>query len=119
MIAVIETGGKQYIVKKGDVITVDRLDETLDKHTFTPLLIADEDGGTKIGAPLVEGAAVHCTVREHVRDDKVRVFKMKSKKQGSRCSSTKNCQRAAPCSHRKGCGAVICSLVYHKSNRCS
>ncbi len=80
MIAVIETGGKQYIVKKGDVITVDRLDETLDKHTFTPLLIADEDGGTKIGAPLVEGAAVHCTVREHVRDDKVRVFKMKPKK---------------------------------------
>ena len=80
MIAVIETGGKQYIVKKGDVITVDRLDETLDKHTFTPLLIADENGGTKIGAPLVEGAAVHCTVREHVRDDKVRVFKMKSKK---------------------------------------
>jgi len=41
MIAVIETGGKQYIVKKGDVFIVDRLDETLDSHTFTPLLVSD------------------------------------------------------------------------------
>jgi large subunit ribosomal protein L21 len=92
MIAVIETGGKQYIVKKGDVFTVDRLDETLDKHTFTPLLIADEEGGTKIGAPLVEGAVVYCTVREHVRDDKVRVFKMKSKKHYHRTQGFRACQ---------------------------
>lgn len=80
MIAVIETGGKQYIVKQGDIITVDRLDESMDSHTFTPLLIADEKGGTKVGAPLINGAKVECKVREHTRGDKVRVFKMKSKK---------------------------------------
>ncbi len=53
MIAVIETGGKQYIVKQGDVFVVDRLDEALASHTFTPLLLAD-DTQTTVGAPLVE-----------------------------------------------------------------
>ena len=94
MIAVIETGGKQYIVKKGDIITVDRLDEAKDTHTFTPLLVAGEDGTTKVGAPLVSGASVECRVTEHTRGDKVRVFKMKSKKhyhrtRGFRASETK------------------------------
>lgn len=94
MIAVIETGGKQYIVKQGDVIIVDRLDETVDKHTFTPLLVADDKGATKIGAPLVDGAKVECKVTEHTRGDKIRVFKMKSKKHyhrttGFRAAQTK------------------------------
>lgn len=94
MIAVIETGGKQYIVKQGDIITVDRLDEALESHTFTPLLVADEATGTKVGAPLVDGAKVECKVTEHTRGDKVRVFKMKSKKHyhrtaGFRAAQTK------------------------------
>jgi large subunit ribosomal protein L21 len=93
MIAVIEVGGKQYIVKQGDVITVDRLDESVNNHSFTPLLISS-DAGTKVGAPLVEGATVSCVVRDHVRGDKVRVFKMKSKKhyhrtRGFRASQTR------------------------------
>jgi large subunit ribosomal protein L21 len=93
MIAVIETGGKQYIVRKGDIITVDRLDEAVNNHTFTPLLVATEDGNTTVGTPLVEGATVSCVVREHVRGDKVRVYKMKSKKhyhrtQGFRAAQT-------------------------------
>lgn len=79
MIAVIETGGKQYIVKMGDMITVDRLDESKDSHSFVPLLVAD-DGGTKVWDPLVPWAVVECRVVEHTRADKVRVFKMKSKK---------------------------------------
>ncbi len=92
MIAVIETGGKQYIVKQGDIFVVDRLDETLESHTFTPLLLSDT-AGTKVGAPLVEGAKVVCDVVEHLRADKVRVFKMKSKKhyhrtRGFRASQT-------------------------------
>ena len=53
MIAVIETGGKQYIVKQGDVFVVDRLDETAQNHTFTPLLISDGTR-TTVGAPFVE-----------------------------------------------------------------
>lgn len=53
MIAVIETGGKQYIVKKGDIFVVDRLDESVQNHVFTPLLVSD-DSGTKVGTPFVE-----------------------------------------------------------------
>ncbi len=93
MIAVIETGGKQYIVQKGDIIVVDRLDESLDSHTFTPLLVAG-DSGTQVGAPHIAGATVECRVVEHTRGDKVRVFKMKSKKhyhrtRGFRAAQTK------------------------------
>lgn len=92
MIAVIETGGKQYIVKQGDIFIVDRLDESLSNHTFVPLLVSDE-AGTKIGAPVLEWAQVICDVVEHLRADKVRVFKMKSKKRyhrtrGFRASQT-------------------------------
>lgn len=92
MIAVIETGGKQYIVKQGDVITVDRLDDTIEKHSFTPLLLS-VDGATTVGAPLIQGATVECSVRAHTRGDKVRVYKMKSKKhyhrtQGFRAAQT-------------------------------
>lgn len=92
MIAVIETGGKQYIVKQWDIFVVDRLDEALQSHTFTPLLLSD-DSGTRVGAPFVDGAKVVCDVIEHIRADKVRVFKMKSKKhyhrtRGFRASQT-------------------------------
>jgi large subunit ribosomal protein L21 len=92
MIAVIETGGKQYIVKKGDIFVVDRLDEALESHTFTPLLLSD-DSGTQVGVPLIDGAKVVCDVVEHLRADKIRVFKMKSKKhyhrtRGFRASQT-------------------------------
>lgn len=92
MIAVIETGGKQYIVKQWDIFVVDRLDEEVQNHTFTPLLVSD-NGQTTIGTPLVEWAKVVCDVVEHLRADKIRVFKMKSKKhyhrtRGFRASQT-------------------------------
>lgn len=91
MIAVIETGGKQYIVKTGDIFVVDRLDEALESHVFTPLLISDEIQ-TTVGAPLVDGAKVVCDVVEHIRADKVRVFKMKSKKHYHRTRGFRACQ---------------------------
>ena len=62
------------------------------KHTFAPLLISD-GSETQVGAPLIDGAQVVCDVVEHIRADKVRVFKMKSKKhyhrtRGFRASQT-------------------------------
>lgn len=64
----------------------------MQSHTFTPLLLSD-DSGTRVGAPFVDGAKVVCDVIEHIRADKVRVFKMKSKKhyhrtRGFRASQT-------------------------------
>lgn len=82
MIAVIEIGGKQYTVSPESTLVVDRQHlnegETL---TVTPLLVASEDGkDVKVGTPFVEGASVTLRVDSHQKGEKVRVFKIKSKK---------------------------------------
>jgi len=82
MLAVIELGGNQFIVRKGDIIEVKKQDEKEKAKISTPaLLISDEDGKeTKIGSPTVEGSNVELKVVEHYKAKKVRVFKMKAKK---------------------------------------
>ena len=82
MIAIIEIGGKQYTVTEKTTFTVDHQEAAVGaKMEFTPLLVADESGKTvKVGTPLVEGGKVVCHVDSHDKGDKVRVFKIKSKK---------------------------------------
>lgn len=82
MLAVIELGWNQFIVRKGDVIDVKRQDvEEGKKISVEALLISDEEGKeTKVGTPVVEGSKVELKVIEQFRGSKVRVFKMKSKK---------------------------------------
>lgn len=70
--AIFQTGGKQYRVKVGDVIKVEKLDATGDV-TFDHVLMA----GDKVGTPTIDGAKVVATVVEQKRDDKVLVFKKK------------------------------------------
>ena len=70
--AIFQTGGKQYRVKAGDVIKVEKLDATGDV-TFDQVLML----GDRIGTPTVDGASVVATVVEQKRDDKVLVFKKK------------------------------------------
>ncbi len=86
MIAVVEIGWNQYTVKKGDVIEVDLQEGAVDSSIDVPaLLIASPDGAdVKVGAPLVDGAKVSLKILEHIKGDKVRVFKMKAKKRYSR-----------------------------------
>ena len=68
--AVIATGGKQYRVKVGDVIKVEKLDA--DKTvTFDQVLML----GDKIGTPMISGASVTGDVLEQMRADKIIVFK--------------------------------------------
>jgi large subunit ribosomal protein L21 len=70
--AIIKTGGKQYRVKVGDIIKVEKL--AADKSVvFDQVLML----GDKIGAPLVAGAKVSGEVLEQTRADKVIVFKKK------------------------------------------
>ena len=77
MHAVIRTGGKQYRVAKDDVITVERLTgDAGTAVTFGEVLMV----GDKIGAPVVEGAAVKGEIVEQTRGDKVIVFKKKRRK---------------------------------------
>ena len=82
MIAVIRTGGKQYKVRQGDTLKVEKLDAEKDASVdFNEvLLVGDEDGkNLKIGAPLVAGAKVEATVMEQGRAKKIDVIKYKRK----------------------------------------
>ena len=79
--AVIETGGKQYRVAEGDVIYVEKLTaadgETM---TFDKVLAVVDEGVNVFGAPTVEGASVSGTVVKTGKGKKIRVYKMKPKK---------------------------------------
>ncbi|MFA4845880.1 MAG: 50S ribosomal protein L21 [Patescibacteria group bacterium] len=81
LLAVIHTGGKQYIVREGQEIKIEKLEvDSGASVTFDALLICDEDGSnTKVGTPSVGGAKVSATVQEHGRSKKVSVIKYKPK----------------------------------------
>src|SRR5262249_18272601 len=82
MYAIVETGGKQYRVKPGDTIAVERLSgepgEVLDLGRVL-LIAGNGDAGTRVGTPGVDGAVVRAEVVEHARGEKVVVFRYKSK----------------------------------------
>lgn len=80
MYAVILTGGKQYQVKEGDIIRVEKLDvEAGSTVDFNEVLLVSGDD-TKVGAPYVDGAKVSAEVLEHGKAKKIVVFKYKAKK---------------------------------------
>jgi large subunit ribosomal protein L21 len=79
--AIIETGGKQYRVRVGDRISVERLPaEAGGEITIDRVLLLGGDGTTRVGTPVVKGAKVTATVDEHFRGEKIIVFKYKPKK---------------------------------------
>ena len=81
MYAVIETGGKQYRVQEGDVVTVEKLNvEAGQKIEFDKVLVLAGEGDLKIGTPYVEGAKVTGEVVENGKGKKVIIFKYKAKK---------------------------------------
>ena len=68
MKAVIETGGKQYLVEEGSVIYVEKLDcEAGKKYTFDKVVMA----GSKVGTPYVNGASVEAKVEKHGKQKKL------------------------------------------------
>ncbi|MCD8096219.1 MAG: 50S ribosomal protein L21 [Ruminococcus sp.] len=85
MYAVIETGGKQYQVKEGDEIFIEKLDvKENDAVTFDKVLCVSKDGDVKTGAPYVDGAAVKAKVLKNGKGKKVTVYTYKPKKGSSR-----------------------------------
>jgi large subunit ribosomal protein L21 len=81
MYAVIETGGKQYRVAPGDVIEVEKLDadEGAEVALDRVLLVSDGDQ-LKVGTPMLSGATVTAKVKAHGRADKIRIFKLRRRK---------------------------------------
>lgn len=81
MYAVVETGGKQYKVSEGDILSVERLSASEgDKLVLDKVLLYSDENDTKVGTPYVEGAKVEAEVMENGKGKKVIIFKFKSKK---------------------------------------
>ena len=84
MYAVIKTGGKQYRVKAGDLLVVEKLGgEPGSAIAFDEVLMVGDGAGVTIGAPVVEGALVEGTLVETRKGEKIKVFK-KIRRQGYR-----------------------------------
>ncbi len=81
MIAVFETGGKQYKVAVGDRLRVERLKAAGDGEvSFDKVLLLMENGDVRPGTPYLDGAAVKARVVSHGKHRKVIVFKHKPRK---------------------------------------
>jgi large subunit ribosomal protein L21 len=82
MFAVIKTGGKQYVVKEGDVLSVEKLNaEAGQKLLFEQVLLIEDGDQTLIGTPVLEAAVVKAEVVRNFKNDKILVFKKKRRKQ--------------------------------------
>ena len=81
MYAIIETGGKQYKVAAGDMVSVEKLGaEAGEAVTFDKVLAVSDDNGLTVGTPYVDGTVVTGEVVENGKGKKVVVFKYKPKK---------------------------------------
>ncbi len=80
--AVIETGGKQYMVSVGDVLEVELLGKDLkdgDKVEFDKVLMVDNGSDTTIGEPYIKGAKVKATFQGEKKGKKIVIVRYKAK----------------------------------------
>ncbi|MFT4770123.1 MAG: large subunit ribosomal protein L21 [Cryomorphaceae bacterium] len=81
MYAIVNIAGQQMKVAKDQQVYVNRLpNKTGDKVTFDEVLLVDNDGKISVGAPAVKGASVSAKIVEHLKGDKVIIFKKKRRK---------------------------------------
>ena len=81
MQAVIKTGGKQYSVNKGDVIDVELLaGNPGDEVEFKEVLLVADEGGVKLGSPVLDSAVVKAKILGTKKGEKVTIFKFRRRK---------------------------------------
>ena len=81
MYAIVEIAGQQFKVSKDLKVYVHRLtNEEGSKVSFDKVLLLDDNGNVTLGAPAIEGASVEAKVLQHLKGDKVIVFKKKRRK---------------------------------------
>src|SRR6266550_557068 len=81
MYAVIETGSKQYRVKAGDTLEIERLEVEAGKPvTFDRVLMVNDEGKLTFGSPTIPSATIEADVVSHIRGEKKIAFKMKRRK---------------------------------------
>lgn len=78
--AVIRTGGKQYVIKEGEKLKIEKLPEEQGKEiVFNEVLLLEKDGKVQTGAPLVKGAKVSAKVLSQGKEERKNVLKFKNK----------------------------------------
>ena len=78
--AIVRTGGKQYRVRPGDTVSIEKLGgEIGDFVNFDEVLLTSVDGNVTIGTPLVENASVRAEIANQARAKKVIAFRYKNK----------------------------------------
>ena len=81
MYAIVEIAGQQFKVSKDQKVFVHRLDTEEGKNvSFSKVLLLDNNGAITLGAPAIDGASVEAKVLQHLKGDKVIVFKKKRRK---------------------------------------
>ena len=81
MYAIVDIAGQQFKVEKGQELFVHRLEgEKGAKLDFDKVMLIDHEGKTTVGTPVIEGAHVEGTILDHLRGDKLFVFKKKRRK---------------------------------------
>ncbi len=81
MYAIVNINGQQFKVTEKQSLYVHRLEAGEgDKVEFDQVMLVDNNGTCKVGTPVLDGAKVTATVKSHLKDDKVIVFKKKRRK---------------------------------------
>lgn len=92
MYAIVDIAGQQFKVEKGKKIFVNRLEG--DKGAsmdFSKVLLTDDNGSVRIGTPYVDGVNVKATIVDHVKADKVLVFKKRRRKGYQKLNGHRQC----------------------------
>ena len=81
MYAIVEIAGQQFKVEKGRTLYTNRLEGDVNAGlVFDKVLLVDNGGSVSVGTPTVSGASVKATILEHLKGEKVIVFKKKRRK---------------------------------------
>jgi large subunit ribosomal protein L21 len=80
LVAVIETGSKQYVIKDGDILDIEKISGDKDgKVIFDKVLLLSDGKETTVGTPFIDGATINGTILNQYKDKKKIVFKFKKK----------------------------------------
>ncbi len=87
MYAIVDIAGQQFKITKQQEIFVHRLNEAEGSYvSFNKVLLLDEDGKITVGKPYIEGISVSAKILNHLKGDKVLVFKKKRRKSYQKCN---------------------------------
>ena len=81
MIAIFKTGGKQYCVKAGQILKVEKIEgKKGDNFTFNKILALGDKSKNTVGTPLIKGASIDAKILDQIRGEKIIVFKKRKRK---------------------------------------